>query len=342
MNMSANLSLVSTANDDTIASRPTARPVNLPDAELTAVIDDYSRAISAVAAAVGPAVVSIAIESGRGERGGSGVLISPDGLVLTNQHVVEGAGDINLIGRDDAAMQARMIGSDRTSDLALLQAETGDLPFALVGDSDALEVGQVVLAIGNPLGLASTVSSGVVSARDRALRGRDGRLIHGIVQHTAPLNPGSSGGPLVDSHGRVMGINTAIIQAAQGLGFAVPANSANRVIAQILNYGRVKRAHLGVLVRSVPIERKLRRRHALPSATGAEITEVLAGGPAHASGLRPGDVIVRLGRQAIADGDDLHRVLDRLEPGRLTGIEALRGAKTFAPGIVPSEAVVDD
>ena len=213
MNMSANLSLVSTANDDTIASRPTARPVNLPDAELTAVIDDYSRAISAVAAAVGPAVVSIAIESGRGERGGSGVLISPDGLVLTNQHVVEGAGDINLIGRDDAAMQARMIGSDRTSDLALLQAETGDLPFALVGDSDALEVGQVVLAIGNPLGLASTVSSGVVSARDRALRGRDGRLIHGIVQHTAPLNPGSSGGPLVDSHGRVMGINTAIIQA---------------------------------------------------------------------------------------------------------------------------------
>ncbi len=208
---------------------------DVTDVEL---LDAYSRAVITVVDTVGPAVVSIAVgkptptEGGEQVGAGSGVVIAPDGYILTNQHVVHGAKRLTVLFTSGQQAEATLVGEDPATDLAVIRAHGSGLPYASLGDSDALRAGQLVIAIGNPLGFQSTVSTGVVSALGRALRSRQGRLIESIIQHTAPLNPGNSGGPLVDSRGRVVGINTAIIALAQGIGFAIPANTARWVVSQ--------------------------------------------------------------------------------------------------------------
>jgi len=306
-------------------------------------LDAFSRAVAAVVRAVAPAVVSIVTRAraGRGEEeawgAGSGVVIAPDGYILTNAHVVDGAGAIRAAFTDGTTRPAAVVGSDPPTDLAVLRAEASGLPYAVLGDSDELRVGQVVIAIGNPLGFDSTVSTGVISALGRALRSREGRLIENIVQHTAPLNPGNSGGPLVDSRGQVVGINTAIIAIAQGIGFAIPSKTANWTASQLMAHGKVRRSHLGVVCRTRRIARRLARYHNLPTEYAVEVVSVDPHGPAAAAGIETGDLIVRIADQDIRDIDALHRFLTVWPVGRPVRVEVVRGKERIAREVVPAE-----
>jgi S1-C subfamily serine protease len=312
------------------------------DAEL---LDAYSRAVVRVVQSIGPAVVSVSVgknvPGGRKEQmgAGSGVIVSPDGYIMTNDHVVQGARRIEVRTADGTALQARLIGADPATDLAVIRADAKDLPYALFGDSNALSVGQLAIAIGNPLGFSSTVSTGVLSALGRALRSREGRLIENIIQHTAPLNPGNSGGPLVDSHGRVIGINTAIIVMAQGIGFSIPSNTASWVLPQLIAHGRVRRGYLGIAGQTRPLERSLAHACGLPNDRAVEVVTVDAASPAGRAGLRSGDLIVAINDTCVRNVDDLHRFLSTwpiAEPATLT---VVRGRQQIRLPIVPAEAV---
>src|SRR5450432_1801763 len=243
-------------------------PAPSPD---TDILDAYSNAVTAVADQVGPAVVRVEIRGASGRPGGvgSGVVISPDGLVLTNSHVVEGAKEVRLQDAEGRVMEARRLGEDPDTDLALLRADSArDLPHAGLGDSKKLRRGQLVVAIGNPLGFESTVTAGVISALGRSLRAKNGRLIEDVIQTDAALNPGNSGGPLVSSHGQVIGINTAVIMGAQGICFAVASNTAQFVAGEIARHGRVRRAYIGVGAATLAIPRRIALRLGLQQATG--------------------------------------------------------------------------
>ncbi len=219
-------------------------------------LDAYSRAVISVVQTIGPAVVSVMGAKGDRESGmGSGFVLTPDGYALTNSHVVGGRQKLRAITADGDSLDAQLIGDDPATDLALLRLVSSDLPRAELGDSDNLQVGQLVIAMGNPFGFQSTVSTGVVSALGRAMRGHSGRLMENIVQHTAPINPGNSGGPLLDSRGRVVGINTAIIPMAQGLGFAIPSKTAQWVLMELMTHGRVRRLALGISATTNPVAR---------------------------------------------------------------------------------------
>ncbi len=263
---------------------------DLADSEL---LDAYSQAVIRVVEAVSPAVIGLAASDGGGS--GSGFLVTPDGYGLTNSHVVGSRAGLTATTADGDRLDAQVVGDDPASDLALIRLAARDLPFAPLGDSDALRVGQLLIAIGSPFGFQSTVSTGVVSALNRTMRGEEGRLIEDIIQHSAPLNPGNSGGPLVDSRGRVVGVNTAIIAMAQGLGFAVPANTARWVIGELLSHGRVRRPHLGITAALVPLPRRLVVGLDLLTDRAIEVVDVEPGGPAAAAGVRPGDLIVGVG-----------------------------------------------
>jgi S1-C subfamily serine protease len=300
----------------------------------TEVLDAYSRAVTTVVDAVGPAVVGITVggeaTAGSGTEpvgAGSGVLLTPDGYVLTNHHVVQAKRRVHLTLTDGTRLGAMAVGSDPPNDLAVVRAESSGLPYATLGDSSALRVGQLVIAIGNPLGFQSSVSTGVVSATGRGMRSMDRRLIENVIQHTAPLNPGNSGGPLVDSRGRVVGINTAIIAVAQGIGFAVPSNTARHVVSQILANGRVRRGYLGVVGRQRPLSRRLVRYFNLPRESGVEVVSLDPDGPANASGVRAGDILVEMNGTALESVDDLHRLLSEGEGMRLARLDLLRGTE---------------
>ncbi len=317
-----------------VESDPTA-----PDAEL---LDAYSRAVITVVERIGPAVVSVVHDgTRRGDQGGagSGVLIAPDGYVLTNDHVARGARGLRIVGDAGTSLEARIVGTDPATDLALLQASGSGLPFAQLGDSTGLRVGQLVIAIGNPFGFSSTVSTGVVSALGRALRSREGRLIEDIIQHTAPLNPGNSGGPLVDSHGRVVGVNTAIIALAQGIGFAIPVKTAKWVVSQILAYGRVRRGFLGLVGQRHLLGVRLLRHFGLDGQAGVLLVSVEAGGPAARAGLQPGDLIVSVAGRRTNGVDDVHRLMAELPLGASLQIGYLRGAELRTAEVVPVEAL---
>ncbi len=305
-----------------------------------ALLDAYSRAVVAVVEAVGPAVASLAVGAPQGGelRGaGSGVLIAPDGYLLTNSHVLQGSKEARVALTDGRQLPARRIGDDPATDLALVRVQDTGLPYAEIHAGGPPRPGQLAVAIGNPLGFQSTVSTGVVSALGRSLRGRDGRLIESVIQHTAPLNPGSSGGPLVDSQGRVIGINTAIIPMAQGIGFAIPAATASWVVAQLLAHGRVRRAWLGLVGRTRPVGREAARRLALPVPQVVEVMQVVAGGPAERAAVLPGDWIASFAGRAVDGIDALHRALAEWPFGEMAALDVVRGDSRLALRIAPVE-----
>jgi S1-C subfamily serine protease len=309
---------------DSRARSPSGKPA---DADL---LDAYSQAVIAVVRKVGPAVISILGRRGEDRGGaGSGFVLTPDGFALTNSHVVHGRRQLRAVTPEGDSLSADLIGDDPATDLALVRVAARDLPLAELGDSDGLQVGQLVIAMGNPFGFQSTVSTGVVSALGRAMRGETGRLIESIIQHTAPLNPGNSGGPLLDSRGRVVGVNTAIIAMAQGLGFAVPATTAQWVVSELIAHGRVHRLALGIIATVTPLSRRLVREHDLLSDQAVEIVEVVSGGPAQLAGLRAGDLLVAINGRIITGVDDLHRMLSGLPIPRQLLLSVVRENQTI-------------
>jgi S1-C subfamily serine protease len=310
------------------------RPAPEGDAEL---LDAYSRAVVRVVESVGPAVVSLAVGGRHGGGAGSGVLVTPDGYLLTNSHVVHRARALRVTFTDGRSVSGRVVGDDPATDLALVHADAGSLPFAALDETGAVRPGQLGIAIGNPLGFQSTVTAGVVSAVGRSLPGRDGRLIEDVVQHTAPLNPGSSGGPLVDSRGRVIGVNTAIIPFAQGIGFAIPAATAGWVLPRLLADGRVRRCWLGIAGQTRPLEPWLARRLALADPRAVEVVAVTPGSPAERAGLREGDLILALAGECTPAVGVLHRMLANWPSGRAGRASVLRGEERLELEVSPVE-----
>ena len=306
-------------------------------------LDAYSRAVVRVVEQVGPAVVSIIMQRQasaqmpEGMGAGSGVIIAPDGFVLTNSHVVDHAHNIEVGLLDGTTVPARLIGIDPATDLAVVRANANGLPSVQLGDSAVLRVGQLVIAIGNPLGFSNTVSTGVVSALGRALRGQSGRLIENIIQTSVPLNPGNSGGPLVDSRGRVVGINTAMIAAAQGIGFAVPINTAKFVVGELVTHGKVRRAFLGFAGQVVPIGRRVQRYFELPKAMAVQVVSIEPNGPAQRAGLLEGDRIIALNDQNIATVDDIHHFLTTHPNGEPITLMLLRGVERLQVRVTPGQ-----
>lgn len=324
------------AADETHSQNPSpnspAAPANAAaDAEL---LDAYSRAVVGVVERVGPSVVSLSGRDGTGGMG-SGFLLTPDGYLLTNSHVVRGQSRLKVTTQEGDILPADLVGDDPSTDLAVVRAAARDLPYAQLGNSEVLRVGQLVIAMGSPLGFQSTVSTGVVSAVGRAMRGDQGRLIENIVQHTAPLNPGNSGGPLVDSRGRVVGVNTAIIALAQGLGFAVPSATANWVIGELLSHGKVRRLWLGISGHAVPLPRALARDLDLVTDTAVEIISISTGGPAEKAGLQVGDLIVMAGGRVVMGVDDLHRMLSGIRVPQAVALSVVRADRLIEATVEP-------
>jgi S1-C subfamily serine protease len=306
--------LSGTASGD--PSHTPATPAEAPPSDAN-LLDAYSQAVIGVVKKVGPAVVSVFSRRGHREQGAaSGFLLTPDGYALTNSHVVHGKSKLSARTEDGDLVGVDVVGDDPATDLALIRLAARDLPFTELGDSETLQVGQLVIAVGNPLGFQSTVSTGVVSALGRSMRSEEGRLIENIVQHTAPLNPGNSGGPLVDSRGRVVGVNTAIIAFAQGLGFSVPANTAKWVAGELITNGTVRRLALGIRATVTEIPRQLMRDLDLLSERAVEVVEVDRKSLAESAGLKPGDLIVGINGRIVAGTDDLHRMLSSMPVGR--------------------------
>jgi S1-C subfamily serine protease len=310
------------------------------EAAETAAFDAYSQIVVGVAERVGPAVVKIEGQSARragpGAVGsGSGVLFTPDGFLLTNSHVVHGADSLTVTLADARRLPAHLVGDDPDTDLAVVRIHAPDLQVAPLGDSSRLRVGQLVIAIGNPYGWEGTVTAGVISAVGRSLRGRSGRLIDDVIQTDAALNPGNSGGPLVDSAGRVIGINTAMIGAAQGLCFAIAVNTATFVAGELIRQGRVRRSTVGVGGQTAPILRRLVRHFDLPVDTGVLVVSVEPGTPASRAGVTEGDVIVWFAGQPVGGVDALVKLLTMERAGTPQPMTVLRGVRRLDLTITP-------
>jgi S1-C subfamily serine protease len=313
-----------------------ASPAPKPPTEGEA-LDAFSRVVVTVAEKLRPAVVNLRV--GKGMRGGtgSGVLFAPDGFLLTNHHVVQGSEKVRVRLNDGSEMPGRVVGNDPWTDLAVVQAEGEVFPYAQLGDSATLKVGQLAIAIGSPLGFESTVTAGVISALGRTLRSVSGHLVDNIIQTDAALNPGNSGGPLVDSHGRVVGINTAIIQPAQGICFAVPVNTAKTILPQLLKHGRVIRGYLGLHARQVPIAPELREKLDLAQKTGVEIMMMEEDGPAQNAGLWIDDVIIAFAGKPVTSVDDLQRLLTQHPVDLPASVVVLREGRRLERTAIPAE-----
>ncbi len=312
------------------------QPPDPPPSEAEA-LDAFSTVVVRVAEKLRPAVVNLRGPRGRGEGSGSGILFTPDGFLLTNHHVVGRNERVRIRLQDGGELGGRVVGADPWTDLAVVQAHAYGLPYAGFGDSAALRVGQLVVAIGSPFGFESTVTAGVISALGRTLRSITGHLVDNVIQTDAALNPGNSGGPLVDSHARVIGINTAIIQPAQGICFAIPINMAKHILPQLLQHGRVVRGYLGVHGRNVPIPRVMARRFELTQATGIEILSVEEGGPADQAGIQDEDIIVSLAEHPTGSVDELHKLLMQLPVGIPAPIVLFRGERRLERWVVPDD-----
>jgi S1-C subfamily serine protease len=317
-------------------SKPEPQPGPPAPSEAEA-LDAFSRAVIHVADELRPAVVNLRSQRGAQGGSGSGVFFTPDGFLLTNEHVVHGNRLVRVRMNDGRELAGSVVGADPWTDLAVVQADGTGLPFAQLGDSAALRVGQLVVAIGSPFGFDSTVTAGVVSAMGRTLRSVSGHLVDNVIQTDAALNPGNSGGPLVDSHGRVVGINTAIIQMAQGICFAIPINAARQIVPQLMQHGRVVRGYLGLHGRNVPVPRAVLRFHGLAQESCVEVMAVEPNGPAHQAGIQAEDLIVSLGDQPVTSVDDLHKLLTQLPVVVPASIVLLRDQRRLQRFVVPSE-----
>ena len=317
-----------------------------------AALDAYSRAVIQASELVSPSVVNIEVrqrprsrgpfESPGHERGGSGsgVVITPDGYILTNSHVVHGASTMTATLADGRSYDATPIGDDPETDLAVIRIHGPNLPAATLGDSSAVRVGQLVVAIGNPYGFQCTVTAGVVSALGRSFRSESGRLVDNVIQTDAALNPGNSGGPLVTSRGDVVGVNTAIILHAQGLCFAIPSNTAQFVVSRLIRDGRIRRGHLGIGGQLVPIPKGIVRWYELAQHSGVQVIGVEPGSPARSAGVREGDVIIGYDGHAIGTVDDLHKLLTDQRIGQWATLTLLRHRERIELGIRPVESAL--
>jgi S1-C subfamily serine protease len=303
-------------------------------------LDAYSAAVTSAAADITPSVVHINVtaQGRRGERhgGGSGFLFTPDGFILTNSHVVTGASAIDVILNDGTRCTASVVGNDPHTDLAVVRISAPNQVPARLGDSDTIRPGQLVIAVGSPLGFQTTVTAGVVSALGRTMRAQSGRLIDSVIQTDAALNPGNSGGPLVNSQGEVIGVNTAVILPAQGICFAIAINTAKFVAARLMRDGRITRSYIGVAGQSVPVHRRVVRFYDLAVDSGVLVAGVEKGSPAEQAGLRDGDVIVAFGEHPVSSVDDLHRLLSEEQVGRRTELTVIRLTEKLALPIVPT------
>jgi S1-C subfamily serine protease len=296
-------------------------------------LDAYSQAVIGAVETVGPAVVNVH----RGDAGaGSGVIFTPDGLVLTNHHVVDGAARVEVILPDGRGLRADVIGHDAATDLAVLRVDA-TVPWARFGDSRRLRVGQVAIAIGNPYGFQHSVTSGVISALGRSLRSRSGRLIDDIIQTDASLNPGNSGGPLVTTRGDVIGINTAMIRPAQGLCFAIGINTARFVASRLIRDGRIRRAYIGIAGQNVDVPRALARANQLAIASAVRVASIERNSPAARAGLEEGDIIYAIGDAAVAGIDDLHRILNEERINTAVDVLLIRKGQRRTLSLTPLE-----
>jgi S1-C subfamily serine protease len=311
-------------------------------------LDAYSNAVTNAVERIRPSVAHIEVHQWAGrtrsgeprerQGGGSGFVFTPDGLILTNSHVVHDAVRIAVTLSDGRHMPATLIGEDPASDLAVVRVDAPALVAAELGDSQKLRVGQIAIAIGAPYGFQSTVTAGVVSALGRSLRSYSGRLIDDVIQTDAALNPGNSGGPLVDSGGRVIGVNTATILPAQGICFAIGINTAKFVASRLLRDGRIRRSFVGISAQTVPVHRRVVRFYDLPKETGALVQSVEENSPAKRAGLRVGDIIIALEGQAVAGVDDMHRLLTEVRVGVSASLTVLRWTEKLELKVIPEEA----
>jgi S1-C subfamily serine protease len=315
-------------------------PVAGPDAGL---LDAYSRAVSAAVALVRPSVVHIRVERRGGrsqarEGAGSGFIITPDGYLITNSHVAGGASALQATLPDGRTVDGELVGDDPDSDLAVVKIAADGLSYGRLGDSTQVRVGQVAIAIGSPYGFQHTVTAGIVSALGRSMRGATGRLLDNIIQTDAALNPGNSGGPLVDSAGAVIGVNTAVILPAQGICFAIASNTAERVAIALIREGRVRRAYLGISAQDLPLPRRVVRHFDLPRESGARVEAVTRDSPAALAGIRAGDIVVALGDAPVASVDDLQRLLTGGRIGDALDVIVLRRDRRLALTVTPRES----
>ena len=315
--------------------QPSSNPQGADD---DALLDAYSRAVTAAVRRVRPAVVHIAVtRDGKPPGSGSGFVITPDGYVLTNSHVAGGASSLVVSLPDGRESTAALVGDDPDSDLAVIRVAAKVDEWCVMADSSALQVGQIAIAVGSPYGFQHTVTSGIVSALGRSMRSQAGRLIDDVIQTDAALNPGNSGGPLVNARGEVIGVNTAVILPAQGICFAIGANTARVIAGWLITEGRVRRARIGVGGENVPISRRYVRHFGLAAETGVRVRQVERGGPADRAGLREGDLIVGLGDDSIAGVDDLHRLLTGHAAVRETVLKVIRLTERVDLAIRPDE-----
>jgi S1-C subfamily serine protease len=311
-------------------------PPDPPPEELEA-LDAYSRAVVRVAETLRPAVVNLRGGRGRNQGSGSGILFTPDGFLLTNAHVVRNQERMRVRLSDGRDLSGRLVGADPWTDLAVVQAEAQALPHGQLGDSSSLRVGQLVVAIGSPLGFESTVTAGVISALGRTLRSITGHLVDNVIQTDAALNPGNSGGPLVDSRCRVIGINTAVITPAQGICFAIPINIAKHIVPQLMQHGRVVRGYLGLHGRNVPLPADVARRHGLTQKSAVQVAALEENGPADQAGVLEDDLILSLGDTPTKTIDDLHKLLTQLPVEVPATIELLRKDRKLERMVLPAQ-----
>jgi len=332
--------------DESLSGPEFDRPSIAPPRDDGVLLDEYSRTIASAADRVGPAVVNIDIkqrlDSRRGPRevggSGSGFVIAPDGFILTNSHVVHDANQIAVSLPDGREYPAQLVGDDPDTDLAVIRIDAPHLAHVRLADSESLRVGQVVIAIGNPLGFQASVTAGVISALGRSMHAQSGRLIDNIIQTDAALNPGNSGGPLVNSAGEVIGVNTAMIRPAQGICFAIASNTAKFVAGWLIRDGKIRRSYIGVAGQNVPLHRRIVRFYNLPLETGVLVVSVEKESPAQRAELREGDLIIAFNEQSIGSIHELHKML----MGEQIGVEAklmiIRHTEKLVLAITPAES----
>jgi S1-C subfamily serine protease len=319
-----------------------------PTASDSMLLDAYSRAVTSAVEKVSASVVNIEVhhaaprprsgEPRERRGGGSGFVFTPDGLILTNSHVVHNASHIEVTLSDGGRVPAHTIGDDPATDIAVIRIDASSLPAVQLGDSQQLRPGQMAIAIGNPYGFQSSVTAGVISALGRSLRSYAGRLIEDVIQTDAALNPGNSGGPLVDSRGQVIGVNTATILPAQGICFAIGINTAKFVASRLLRDGKIRRSYIGISAQTVPIHRRVVRFYNLLKETGVVVVGLEPNSPARAAGIREGDVIVTLDEKPVAGVDDLHRLLTDAQVGVRGTLTLIRHTERLTLSIFPEEA----